>query len=192
MTLEQLIKQKSYEHPVYKLRGHPFVFLKPVFVFFLLAVLPYVFYLLVNENYPNFLQGKNAYPILVLGASAYYLSIWLFFFSEFAVYFLDMWIVTNDRLLNINQTGLFNRTVSELDLFKVQDVTSEVNGMVATFFNYGNVYIQTAGEKERFVFIKVPRPHQIRQRIIDLVEIDRKYHVNSAGQPPSAVLSEAQ
>ena len=48
--------------------------------------------------------------------------------------------------------------------------------MVHTFFDYGNVYIQTAGEKERFVFKDVGRPERVREDILRLVEADKKRH----------------
>ncbi|MDP3985286.1 MAG: PH domain-containing protein, partial [bacterium] len=145
MHLETLIKQKSYEHPEYELRRHPFVFFKVIIVFIFLVGLPILLYFAINTAYPGYLMSSGAFPFLVLGASVYYLSIWLFFLTEFTDYYLDLWVVTNDRIVNIEQHGLFGRTVAELDLYKVQDVTSDVRGMISTFLNYGNVHIQTAG-----------------------------------------------
>jgi uncharacterized membrane protein YdbT with pleckstrin-like domain len=116
--------------------------------------------------------------VLALGVSIYYLSIWLFFFTSFADYYLDLWTVTNDRIVSIDQQGLFARTISELDLYKIQDVTSETKGFFPSIFNYGNVYIQTAAEKERFLFKQVPNPNEIRQKVIELMEEDRKYHLS--------------
>lgn len=176
MHTRQLFEQKAYEHPVYHLRSHPLLFIKSVFVFLLLAVIPYGLYRVFLATYPTLFETGLLAALLTLGASIYYLAIWLFLFSELVDYILSVWIVTNDRIVSIEQHGLFGRTVAELDLYKVQDVTSEVHGTVATLLNYGDVFIQTAGEKERFVFEKVPNPHHIRQGIIDLVADDRKTH----------------
>ena len=41
-----------------------------------------------------------------------------------------MWIITNDRILDIEQHGLFARTVSELRLHRVQDVTAEIKALI--------------------------------------------------------------
>ena len=46
--------------------------------------------------------------------------------------------------------------------------------MFPTLLSYGNIFIQTAGEKERFDFEQVPHPDQIRDQIIKLAEIDRE------------------
>ena len=54
--------------------------------------------------------------------------------------------------------------------------------MFATMFNYGNVYIQTAGEAENFVFRNVPNPHHIREEIVRLAEEDRKHHIVRADE----------
>ncbi len=178
MRLDKLIKQKSYEKPVYLLRRHPLIFFKDILLFLMLAGAPYLLYLALARYFSASLTGPYGYPLFILGASVYYLSIWLFFLTQFVDYYLDVWIVTNDRIVNIEQQALFSRTISELDLYKIQDVTSDVKGMLPTFFNYGQVFIQTAGQKERFTFEQVSNPHQIRQRIIDLIEMDRKYHLN--------------
>lgn len=177
MHIDHLIKQKSYEKTVYLLRRHSIVFLKDILLFIVLAIVPYGFYLLAVNVYPDLLSRPIIYPVLVLSASIYYLSIWLFLFGNFLDYYLDLWIVTNERIMNIEQHGLFGRTVSELDLWKIQDVTSDVKGVIPTFFNYGDVFIQTAGEKERFIFEQVHRPDEIRKRITELIEADRQYHL---------------
>jgi hypothetical protein len=109
----------------------------------------------------------------------YYLAIWEFFFTEFVSYYLDLWIITNDRLIGIEQEALFARTVAELDLYKIQDITSEVKGIFPTIFNFGNVFIQTAAEEGRFHLKNVPDPHNLRRKIMDLAEEDRKYHVKT-------------
>ncbi len=183
MRLDELIKQKAYEKPVLILRSHPIIFFGNIILFAILAAIPYVLYQLFSTIYPLALNGPYGYPLVVLAVSVYYLSIWLFLFSEFIDFYLDVWIVTNDRIVNIIQQGLFARTISELDLYKVQDVTSEIKGALPTFFNYGNVYIQTAGEKERFIFKNVHRPHDIRKQIVDLIEVDRSYHKKDMPTP---------
>ncbi len=84
--------------------------------------------------------------------------------------------MTNDRLVDIDQNSLFSRTVAEVDLYQVQDATSEVKGVFATLFNYGSVIIQTAGALPKFTLHNIPRPHNIREMILDLSAEDKKYH----------------
>lgn len=172
--LNSLIKKKTFEKVVFLLRRHPLTFLADVALIAVLGAVPVALYFGIQRLAPAFLTDRFMRPAIVLLGSGYVLVIWTFFMTRFVDYYLDTWIVTNDKILNVEQNGLFSRTVSELDLAKVQDVTSEVKGIVPTIFNYGNLYIQTAGEVERFIFEQVPHPDDIRKQILDLVEADRK------------------
>jgi hypothetical protein len=176
MHLGHLFKQKGYEHVVFVLRRHPFVLVKGAIIFIILGAIPVGVVFLLQSVNPNVLSGPISFPLLAVSGSIYYLAIWLFFFTAVLDYYLDLWIVTNDRILSVDQGGLFARTISEVDLWRVQDVTSEVKGVAPTMFSYGSVFIQTAAEKERFIFQQVPDPNGIRQKIIELAEVDRSFH----------------
>ena len=159
------------------LRRDVFILIKKILFFALLFVLPLIlFYLVVSSIYPNILYGQVSYPIFLLIVSFYYLWLWVFFFFSFIDYYLDIWIITNERIINIEQEGFFARTISEQRLDRVQDVTSETQGFFPTILKYGNVYVQTAGAKERFFFHEIPNPDQVRDIIIKLVEKCKAAH----------------
>jgi len=183
MKLDHLIKRKPGEKVVFFLRRHLVIFIAEILLIILLIIVPIGGNWLVNGLWPGLLTGPHSRPVLVLLLSAYYLMIWVFFLSYFIDYYLDGWVVTDDRILSVEQHGLFSRTVSELDLAKIQDVTSEVKGFVAFLFNYGYVYVQTAGEVNRFVFEQVPKPHEVRKQLLSLIEADRKKQGESASNP---------
>lgn len=172
--IDDVIHRKHDEKIVFFLRRHPIVFVMDILLQILLVALPVGIAYVLMRFWPELLGGPVLRPVLVLLAGGYYLMIWLFFLMNFMDYYLDAWIVTDDRILNVEQKSLFSRTISELDLSKIQDVTSEVKGVFAFIFGYGNVYIQTAGEVERFVFEQVRRPEEIRKNMLELVEQDRK------------------
>ena len=177
MNIAQIIHKKVYEEIIYRLRRHPFLFSKNIILFLFLALTPPAIYYFLSDNYLRFFETTLGYTLLILGASLYYLTIWIFFYAQFVDYYLDNWVITNDRLISIEQKGLFARSVSELDLYRIQDANSEIKGLFGTLFNYGNLYVQTAGEKELFVLKNIPDPHTIRERLLDLAEEDRKYHM---------------
>jgi hypothetical protein len=172
--IDDVIHRKPGEKVVYFLRRHPIVFVGDILLQTLLVALPIGIWFVLLRVWPAILEGAVLRPTLTLLGGGYYLMIWLFFFMNFTDYYLDAWIVTDDRILNIEQHSLFSRTVSELDLSNVQDVTSEVKGIFAYVFGFGDVYIQTAGEKERFVFEQVRHPEEVRKNMLRLVETDRK------------------
>ncbi len=165
--------QQEDENILIFLRRHWIV----VFKFFILFVLLVVFVLVLDVAtyyFTNIWEGQISYSLIILGNSAYFLFVMLFTFANFVDYYLDVWIVTNKRILNIEQKGLFSRVVSEKEIVRMQDVTSEVHGFLATFFNYGNIYIQTAGTKGRFIFKQVPDAASVAQEISNLVTKTRE------------------
>lgn len=151
------------------LRRHPFVFFVTVVYFILLALLPLALRLLLPAEFvPE--PGGTAQGVIVLLTSAYYLFLWLFFAYAWVDYYLDLWIVTDERIINIEQAGLFNRVISEQRLIRVQDVTSDVKGFFPTFLNYGHVFVQTAGEHARFAFEQVPYPDLVKKVVLKASE----------------------
>jgi len=176
MTIESFIHAKDYEKVLHKLRRHPFTFLPMVFFLLLLLALPIVVGILLKTQLPAWLENETTFMALILLGSAYYLGILIFFFTNFIDFYLDIFIVTNDRLIDMEQNGLFSRTVAEVDLYQIQDITSEVKGFFSTMFNYGNMTIQTAGALPKFIVNNIKDPHHLRQELMDLAEEDRKYH----------------
>ncbi|MFA6428541.1 MAG: PH domain-containing protein [Candidatus Buchananbacteria bacterium] len=150
------------------LRQHWFVILKSVALFLISALIPILLLFFFSQNLTVWLTKEISTAILILSLSFYYLYIWLFLFFRWTDYYLDLYTVTNKRIVNREQAGLFSRIISEVSLNRVQDVTAQVTGFFATFLNYGNVYIQTAGEKERFIFTNIPEPYEVAKKIIQL------------------------
>jgi hypothetical protein len=167
---------KDYEKIVLVVRRDKIVFLPKIFLFLILLLIPWLFYFFLEETEPGFFEGPLIKPTGILALSAFYLFNLVLFLTNFVDYFLDVWIVTNERIVDIRQEGLFARTVAETRFYWVQDVTAESKGFLPTIFGYGNVYVQTAAETGRFVFSDVPEPYKIAQKIMELVEADRPYH----------------
>ena len=174
-SLSHLPNQQQNEKVIILIRRHWFILFRFIFLFLFLSFLPLLFYLFFVFTWPGVFAEIFFYAIMVIFFSLYYLCIWLLFFYSFLDYYLDIWIVTNYRIINIEQIGLFNRVISEQKLYRVQDVTSEVKGIAPTFFDYGYVYIQTAGERARFVFEQIPHPSDIRKKILALAEQNKHF-----------------
>lgn len=161
-------------------RRHPITMFGVMASFIVILVLPIAAYLVVRLSDFPALRSPGMHALLVMGGSIFFLFSLLFIYQQFLDYWLDMWIVTSRRIINIEQHGLFSRTVSELRLYRVQDVTAKVNGFVHSMLDFGMVYIQTAGEKEYFTFEDVPHPNIISKDILHLAEKDRQEHLETA------------
>ena len=94
------------------------------------------------------------------------LFLWLVIFVDFTTYHLDVWVVTNRRVIDINQRTLFSRDTTTLMLEKIQDATVEVRGLLATVFNYGTLIIHTAGENPDIVIHYASDPIRSKDKIL--------------------------
>lgn len=168
IDLSKFANASSDEETVFFLRPHWFVLLPLLLAFGVILVLPVAAWFGVRIAAPYFFDNPGYEPLYVLGASIFFLFSWLFLFQNFIDFFLDIWVVTTHRVIDITQTGMFGRTTAELTLDRVQDVTSDVKGFIRTLFDYGTIYIQTAGERERFVFEDIPHPTHVAKRILEL------------------------
>lgn len=177
---EELFKQYSFPGQrtgeVIKLivRRHNFILLPYLGSLFTMAILPVIFYAVAV---PNLFTAFYAYPydrILILASLIYYGFIWIVGFIIWTDYYLDIWIVTDQRLIDVEQVGFFSRVVSELDLKRIQDITSEVSGMAETMLGFGNVFIQTASEDKKFHLTSIPHPVETRRTIVNLYEAARE------------------
>jgi len=168
--LKYLPHKKDDEQIVFFLRRHWFIIIKIIFVYGILALIPALFYWVLVNGAEIWLNNELAKTFLVLLGFTYYLFWWLLLYHAWLDYYLDIWIVTSHRVINIEQKGLFNRFIAEHKLFRIQDVVSKQQGMLPTLLNYGEVHIQTAGSEKTVVFEQVSRPHYVAQETIKLVE----------------------
>lgn len=173
--------QHDDEQVILFLRRHWFVFLMRLLLIITAIIGLILIYVFFNLFTDDFLKNDFS-SLLLFGESLGTLFIWNLFFIFWIDFYLDAWIVTNERIININQKGFFNRDISELKLTKIQDVTSEIVGVIPTLLSYGNIYVQTAAEKERFTFFQIPNPNEVKNMIVQLQEKERHHEEREMGQ----------
>ncbi len=106
-------------------------------------------------------------PLVNALLSLYIMVLLLLLFLLWMDYYLDMWIITDRRIIDIDQRGLFDREVSEIPLDHIQDVTIEVRGLIETFLKFGTIRIQTAGERE-FLIETIPHLDEVKTAILKI------------------------
>jgi len=156
------------------IRRHVIILISYFASLFIMALLPIIFYFFAI---PNLFPAFYEYPydrMFILLCLIYYGFIWIAAFVIWTDYYLDIWIITDQRIIDIEQVGLFARVVSELDLTRIQDITSEVQGMAQTMFGFGDVHIQTASEHTKFDLTSIPHPVVTRRAIVDQYEAARQ------------------
>lgn len=146
-------------------------------------MIPFGFGWFVNNLFPNVLFTGPSNVLITLLVSVYYIGVVLFFYTEFIGFYLDLLIITNDRIVYVNQISIFSRSVAEMDLYQTQDVISDVKGFFPSFFHYGDVTIQNASAVTKFHFLRIPNPDKLRQLVLDLATEDRKFHAHEENEP---------
>ena len=63
---------------------------------------------------------------------------------SYLLWYFSFYIVTNQRLRQTRQKGLFKKTVVDLDLENIQSASFGVPGVFGSMFNYGTILIQTS------------------------------------------------
>lgn len=161
--------QQPDEKILIVVREHWFRLFIKVAVVALLLLLPAILRALLGDDLP-LLDTERGAAIIALVLRFYYLGLLLALFVVWILYYLNLHIVSEERIVDIDQTGLLNHIVSELNIETIEDVSSQTTGLFGNLLNYGTVFIQTAGATERFQFEKVPNPARIASVILELYE----------------------
>lgn len=161
--------QQENEEIFAEMRQHWMIFLMKFLVWLLFAAILILIDWAIGRFAPILKTSPYA-DYVNLFKSIYLMFLVLGLLILWIMYYLNVQIITNQRIVDITQTSLLSHTISELHLSRIEDVTAEVKGFFATFLDYGNVYVQTAGETERFVFDHIPNPTKIEKLILDLYE----------------------
>jgi len=163
------------ESIILEVRKHWFVFFSYGLLLSIVAIMPAVLYEIIIRfvNLPALLVGGNFETIIVFAYTLWLLILWMAFFVQWTNYYLDVWYITDKRIIDVEQKTLFHREVSSLRFDKVQDISVEVRGLIATFLNFGNISVQTAGESSKdFIMKDADNPEQIRKLIFSQHNIE--------------------
>lgn len=105
---------------------------------------------------------------------------WLFFslfmYIQWLNHELDMYIVSNNRVIWVDQVSFLNRKVSECNLWQVQEVNSKTSWLFANIFNYWTISIQTAWSQTTLKMDFAPDSIQGARKILNIVDDYRDSH----------------
>lgn len=144
---------------------HIVSFLGPILIAFFIAILPLILWLGLFQSVT--FTGINI-DLIIIFTAIYYLVLAMITFFEWLTYYYDILIVTTTTLIEIDQKNIFYRQISHVDLRQVEDISSEIKGILPTIFSYGNVIIQTAGPQELTIIRYIPNPQQVAATILKL------------------------
>ena len=161
------------ENIIVGMRKSWFVFFMQSFSLILAAVVPIVlfpFYKIIFSQGVDSLGPERFQNVVVFFVGGWLLLLTIVFFVLITNYYLNIVIVTNERLMDITQDSLFARDIVICPLEKIEDVKVEIFGIFATFFKFGNLYIQTGGEKREMLVHGIRYPEYARDTIMKAYE----------------------
>lgn len=174
--LRDKIELKPNEEIIKVVRKHWFIILTelvgtlalilvPAFILLIITAAPEIVSLTLNINLSEYIL------IIIFSSLIWIILVLLLAFTIWTNYFLDLWVITDQRIITIDQIGFFNRKVSSFRLERLQDVTVTITGVIATFLNFGTLKVQTAGATENnFTSLYLPKPKELQaviQKAID-------------------------
>ena len=120
-------------------------------------------FMLMVPTLARFLPVWNGVPLRyqMLGILFWYMVTLAFALEKFLSWYFDVFIITDERVIDIEFNNLLDKKFSEAKISMIQDVTSMVAGVSQTMLNYGDVRIQTAAEIPEICFEKVPNPDKV-------------------------------
>ena len=157
------------EEVLYVFRKHPVVMRKGL-IFAMVGVLLGLIPGLIKPEYSWFFGGLGAGTLLAL----------LLFAPAYIAWYFSVFIVTDQRFIQITQKGFFHRSVVDIGLNQIQMVNYEISGAEQTLLGFGTIMMQTyLGE---LVIHDIHHPAKIQKKIIKIL---REEGITTAAFPGS-------
>jgi len=165
-----MIELQEGEKIILEARKHWFVFIAEGALLLVTVIIPASLLIFSLSFFPSIRIYFTAHVVLgiVFFWAAWTLLVWIGFFISWTNYYLDILVVTDKRIIDIDQIGLFKRDVATIPLQNVQDVKVEIKGIIQTFFRFGDLHIQTAGVHKEVLIKGLADPTQVKNAILSL------------------------
>lgn len=179
--------QFEHEEVLIFIRRHWISFVPWLVIVGLMLVIPLIVLSVIRASFEVDLFRGTPLIYVALCTGSYLLLTSAVFLTAWIEHYLDVTILTPERLINIFQVGLFNRKISELNLMRIQDVSAQIAGPVQALFRYGTVVVESAGEAPNFVMRFVPKPHVVANTILVLHDqlMSRSSGLTQGGEQPA-------
>jgi hypothetical protein len=156
MSDKYFADQFDDEEVLFVFRKHPIVMRRGL-IYGLLAVLFGTVPSIFKPEYSVYFIGLGVG--LVLGS--------LILLPSWIEWYFSVFIVTDQRLIQITQKGLFHRSVVDMGLNQIQMVNYQISGLQETLFGFGTIMMQTfVGD---LVIHEIHHPAAIQKKILEIL-----------------------
>jgi hypothetical protein len=156
MAQKYFADQFDDEEVLYVFRKHPIVMRKGL-ILGMLAILLGTIPALFDPRYSVYFIGLACGMVLGL----------LVFLPAWITWHFSVFIVTDKRLIQIVQKGMFRRSVIDMGLNQIQMVNYQVAGLQETMLGFGTIMMQTfVGD---LVIHEIPHPAKIQKKLLEIL-----------------------
>lgn len=167
--------QEEAEKVILFVRQHFIVNLPWIVITILLLIAPTVIFPLLFRTLSLNITLPASY--YVVGIMFWYLVTFGFALASFIGWFFNIYIVTNERIVDIDFYYLLYKKFAQAELAKIQDINYTSGGILAAIFNFGTIVVETAGEAPNIEFASVPYPEKVVETIRELTEHEETTHI---------------
>ncbi|OGL69907.1 hypothetical protein A3C09_00410 [Candidatus Uhrbacteria bacterium RIFCSPHIGHO2_02_FULL_47_44] len=158
MKLKDLVRPKPNEQILLIVRESLVPKSGKLFLFAVWFLVPFFFL------YPLFRMGTIGSVIF----TALVVSGIFLFWKTFRLWSHTLFVVTDYRLIDIDQRGFFDRVVTETTFDHIDEVSYRMQGMMSAVFGYGTITVRLHGEAADIVFESVRKPSRVQNLLNDL------------------------
>jgi len=115
--------------------------------------------ILLRDKIIEFQYGKEVVLVWIISSILYGVH-------QTIVWYMDCFIITDERIIDIDQRGLFKRIVAEVGIDNIQEAIYETNGPLEAILNFGTVKIKTASSGSIIGMEQIPSPAKVKNLIV--------------------------
>jgi hypothetical protein len=160
---KRFVNEEEDEEVVLLLRAHPATNLHWMFMAVLMVLLPGV---LEMTGVFGGIPGKFVF----IGKLAWYLMTMGFCLEKFLDWYYSVFIVTNERIVDMDFWNLLYREVTFINLNHIEQPQMVSGGFIRSFLHFGDVTVSTAAEESGAEALGVPYPEKVVAIISELSE----------------------
>lgn len=156
--LHKILNLREDEEVIRIIRQYPLTLFWRILLAVLLFIVPFFF------MYPLFSRGQ--WGILIFGAVI--MIAFIYALRIFAAWYFNISVITNSRVIDMEQRGFFDKTVSGITYDKVQDISYRQKGLWQTIFKYGSAQLQLTNTNTKIRLNNIHHPEEARELLLEL------------------------
>lgn len=124
---------------------------------------------MIRSGLPGFLGGDFFFLMLLLYWVVFSLFLYVFWINNE----LDFLIVTNQRVIGLEQRSFLDRNIAECSIDRVQEVDARTTGLLSNLLDFGKLTIHTASDASHFLLDYAPNPLENARHILNVTHEHR-------------------